>query len=162
MDVINCACGCGETLEELDQRGRERKFIYGHGNRGRKFPSLKHSKQFPKGHKPWNKGVHVENAGTFKKGHEGLIGNESPTWKGGRGITTQGYVSINIGKNKRVLEHRYIMEQHLGRKLEVREHVHHINYDKTDNRIENLEVLDRTDHGSESANRRWHHLDKLD
>jgi hypothetical protein len=29
-----------------------------------------HDKQFKKGHQPWNKGVHVENAGTFKSGHQ--------------------------------------------------------------------------------------------
>lgn len=47
---------------------------------------------------------------------------------------------------KRVREHRWIMEQHLGRKLEKWEHVHHINDDSSDNRIENLEVLSNSDH----------------
>ena len=43
------------------------------------------------------------------------------------------------GKQMRV--HRYIMEQHLGRKLASCEHVHHINGDSHDNRLENLAVL---------------------
>lgn len=47
---------------------------------------------------------------------------------------------------KRVREHRWVMEQHLGRKLERCEHVHHINDDSSDNRIENLEVLSNSDH----------------
>lgn len=38
-------------------------------------------------------------------------------------------------------EHRVIMEIHLGRSLEKWEHVHHINNDPTDNRIENLVVI---------------------
>ena len=43
-------------------------------------------------------------------------------------------------------EHRFIMEQHLGRKLDSNELVHHINENKRDNRIENLEVISRSEH----------------
>ena len=45
-----------------------------------------------------------------------------------------------------VREHRELMEAHLGRQLESWEHVHHINDDRSDNRIENLEVLTASDH----------------
>lgn len=47
---------------------------------------------------------------------------------------------------KQVREHRWIMEQHIGRKLETWEHVHHINDNPLDNRIENLEVLSNSEH----------------
>ena len=48
-----------------------------------------------------------------------------------------GYVVISV--NGIIMrEHRYVMEQHLDRKLSTEETVHHIDFDKTNNDISNL------------------------
>lgn len=45
-----------------------------------------------------------------------------------------------------VLHHRIVMENHLGRLLNKNEIVHHKNHNRKDNRIDNLEVMDATEH----------------
>lgn len=45
-----------------------------------------------------------------------------------------------------VREHRFLMEQILGRTIDKNEVVHHKNGIKTDNRPENLEVMTKADH----------------
>lgn len=53
----------------------------------------------------------------------------------------------NRTKSNYVLHHRVVMENHLGRLLTENEVVHHLNEDKKDNRIENLEVMTKEEHG---------------
>lgn len=47
-----------------------------------------------------------------------------------------------------VLHHRVVVENYLGRILNDDEIVHHVNGDKKDNRIENLEVMGVKEHNS--------------
>jgi len=56
-----------------------------------------------------------------------------------------GYSIIYINKVY-LREHRYVIEQFLNRKLEKNEVVHHLNGIRTDNRIENLQVMDKIKH----------------
>lgn len=64
------------------------------------------------------------------------------------GLNSAGYKIININ-GKQVYEHRWLMEQKLNRKLHRTEHVHHKNGIKHDNRLENLEIINESDHHRE-------------
>lgn len=63
------------------------------------------------------------------------------------GYISHGYKILGMN-GKEIREHRMIMENHLGRKLNPKEHIHHINHNKLDNRIENLQLMSIQEHGS--------------
>jgi len=79
-----------------------------------------------------------------------LEGGKHGSWKGGRVKTGEGYIGVRIThddmmasmivRSGYVLEHRLVMARSLGRPLLATESVHHINGDRTDNRLENLQL----------------------
>jgi hypothetical protein len=70
---------------------------------------------------------------------------------GSRYIDDRGYVRVYMPSHPHnnqgyILEHRLVVEMHLGRILEPNETVHHINEIKTDNRIGNLYLCTPEEH----------------
>lgn len=96
-----------------------------------------------KGYHPYNKGKRLTH----------LWGNKNKLWKGGS-LNKRGYMCICVGGRKIYL-HRYVMECFLGRKLKKWEIVHHIDGNKSNNNLENLEVMVSANH------RRFHLKDTL-
>jgi len=56
------------------------------------------------------------------------------------------YKKIRISRTETRDEHRIIMEKHIGRRLSRNEVVHHKDGNKSNNNIENLEIMSRSDH----------------
>lgn len=73
-----------------------------------------------------------------------LLGVGAPWYKGG-GMTNTGYWQISVD-SKRYLDHRYKMQEHLGRPLTSTEAVHHIDGNKLNNDISNLQVMTYREH----------------
>lgn len=84
----------------------------------------------------WNKNI-----------SDSLMGNKNRSWKGGVFKNREGYIlekchdHPNRNSASYVLQHRIVMEKHIGRFLYPKEVVHHINGIRDDNRIENLMLL---------------------
>ena len=84
------------------------------------------------------------------------------TYHKGYITTWNGYIKVKAPnshphKDKKgyIMQHRLVMEQHLGRYLEDTEEVHHIDGNKKNNLISNLQLLTKTEH------RRIHLIDSI-
>lgn len=121
------------------------------------------------GQPAWNKGkryrigkkrppISEATRAKLRESHVGkTAGPNHYKWRGGRSIDPRGYIKIqkkdhpSADKNGMIYEHRFIVENAIGRFLAPQESVHHINEDKHDNRPENLMAFI-----NEGAHQRFH------
>ena len=110
--------------------------------------------QFVKGHLTWNKGtkgVCKPNISSFKSGANNKF------WKGGIRRRGEGYVrKFNpnhpfCDNEGYIYQHRFVIEQYLGRLLKKNETIHHLGK-KNDNRLKKLMCFI-----SHSAHMRFHY-----
>jgi hypothetical protein len=80
-------------------------------------------------------------------------GPDHPLWKGGTYVSSGYLYEIDRAQPTKIdggyrykAQHIRIAEEHLGRKLQKGEHVHHLNGDKMDNRWDNFVLLSNSDH----------------
>lgn len=143
--LVKCA-NCGK--EFIDQRSAHTKYCsISCGVSARNKTSLNPSyKRDITGEKNpmYGKGLSGE-----KNGMYGKRGAQVGSWRGGRKTRKDGYVLVvapeghpypsdRYGHTAYILEHRHVMEQHIGRFLEPQEVVHHIDRNPRNNAIENL------------------------
>lgn len=129
-----CECGCGEETRIASSTNARYGHVKGEPVR------------YVKGH--------------YWRNKRRSTGPESAHWKGGKRLDKRGYVMVCVGKDHPmaayggyVREHRLVVAENIGRNLEPHEVVHHINGDKTDNRIGNLVLF------SGQSEHRLHHLE---
>ncbi len=71
-------------------------------------------------------------------------GKDNHAWKGGY-VRKDGYKLISVDGEQR-LEHRYIWEQYHKKPIPPGYQIHHIDGDKLNNKIENLQMISNSDH----------------
>lgn len=88
-----------------------------------------------------------------------MMGSKHPRWNGGKTLHGKGYILIrnpnhpNASISGYVPEHRLVMEANIGRYLRREEVVHHLDFDKTHNNIDNLHLFQ-----NESGHRKYEHF----
>jgi hypothetical protein len=94
---------------------------------------------------------------------EGRRGADAGNWRGGRSLGSSGYVRLYMpdhpaaNRNGQVYEHRYVMEQKIGRLLAPGEVVDHIDRNRSNNAPENLRLhASRSEHVKEHFSARDH------
>jgi hypothetical protein len=119
------------VIRICDECGKEEK---------RLFATLRNGRKVRRGNIDLCK--NCANSGKYRKLPKGINHGHYK-----HGLTNNGYKRITSPDGKRMLEHKFLMEQKIGRPLETNETIHHIDMDKINNNISNLYLFnDKKEH----------------
>lgn len=137
-DITGAICsepGCEIKVKSLGLCQRHYSKAYSERKKLRRIPCI------IEGCTRFQRGGDLCNMHYMRKRTTGDVGPAHPVKRdnGTGSVTGQGYIWLQID-NRKIAEHRLVMEQVLGRRLEDFENVHHINGRRSDNRPDNLEL----------------------
>jgi hypothetical protein len=168
-DKVFCGCGCGIEIAAFDRWGEPHRFAKGHNMRGRRVSAETRARQSAamKG-RPLSASARAAISAANKarryspderaRRSAASRGEHNPAWKGGRSLHSKGYVLIRAPDHPRqfngyIYEHILVWEASNG-PLADGYCVHHLNGDKQDNRLENLEAMTIGEHSHLHNSRR--------
>jgi hypothetical protein len=138
MPLIACECGCGTRIPPISKKLRPQRFVHGHN--------------------PTSGGWTPERPGVRKRERYGA---ENHSWKGGESRVGEGYVMVTLpngegvdwptahhmgGRHSVMRSHLVWNRVHPDDLVQKKEHVHHMNHVRDDDRPENLMKLHGSDH----------------
>lgn len=151
-----CACGCGESVKWGRALKAWNRYVVGHHIRllgrnpnrvGRLRGEQHHMRRAEERAKLSGFGHWTKRAGNEERAArvaasaaERMRGEQNPRWNDGRTARRPSPRVVSVGDGQ-MLEHRFVMEQLLGRELHPMEVVHHVDDDNRNNAVQNLHLF---------------------